>query len=149
VGGPSQGRHWLWDSDQDWGQGLPQLAAWLKAHGTSRVILAYSGPGDPRAYGIEYQDLLSPALITHLYRGEIFADWTGPRYVAIGTKVLQSEPRWLAAWEGKTPTATIAGGTFEIYDITREPESWIWLARFYTVTHRPELAAAMTRLIKE
>jgi hypothetical protein len=143
VGGTSHGSQWLWDSDQDWGQDLPRVAEWMRAEKVAQIILAYSGSADPRAYGIHYQDLLSPALITRVYRGDVFKTWPGRQYVVIGTKVLQSEPRWLAWWRlSRVPSARI-GGTFFIYDITHDNDSKRWLTTFYRMTHRPAFTQSL------
>lgn len=54
-GGPERGGDLLVDSNLDWGQDLPRLAAWLQGHGVSEPInLVYFGTADPRAYGIRY-----------------------------------------------------------------------------------------------
>lgn len=55
VGGPSQGWRYLVDSSLDWGQDLPRVSAWLRAHRRPGEPLYYSlfGAGLPSAYGIE------------------------------------------------------------------------------------------------
>ena len=42
------------DSNMDWGQDLPLLAAWRRDHRTDPLYLSYFGLADPRAYGIDY-----------------------------------------------------------------------------------------------
>jgi hypothetical protein len=44
------------DSNLDWGQDLPTLAAWQRGH-PGDLYLAYFGAADPRAYGIAYTSL--------------------------------------------------------------------------------------------
>jgi 4-amino-4-deoxy-L-arabinose transferase-like glycosyltransferase len=51
-GGPEHGRDYLVDSNLDWGQDLPGLAAWMQKNGVEHVNLAYFGSADPRAHGI-------------------------------------------------------------------------------------------------
>jgi len=63
AGGPAGGHRLLLDSNLDWGQDLPRLAAWMRAHGVGRVQLAYHGSDDPDRYGIVHEDL--PGV--HLY----------------------------------------------------------------------------------
>jgi hypothetical protein len=63
AGGPSGGHRWLADSNLDWGQDLPRLAAWMRAKGIPRVQLAYFGSDDPDRYGIAHDDL--PAWHSH------------------------------------------------------------------------------------
>ena len=57
AGGPDGGHRVLLDSNLDWGQDLPRLAAWMKREGTSRVALAYDGADDPDRLGIVRDDL--------------------------------------------------------------------------------------------
>lgn len=53
AGGPKQGPYLLDDSNIDWGQDLPGLAAWQKKNYGGRPIkLFYNGMADPVAYGI-------------------------------------------------------------------------------------------------
>lgn len=55
VGGSSQGVYHLSDSNLDWGQDLPQLAAYLAANPEAQF--SYFGPGDPVWAGIEQRPL--------------------------------------------------------------------------------------------
>jgi hypothetical protein len=48
---------YLGDSNLDWGQGLPALAARLKEEGSPVIYLAYAGTARPEAYGIEHERL--------------------------------------------------------------------------------------------
>jgi hypothetical protein len=53
AGGPSGGHRYLVDSSLDWGQGLPDLKAWLDAHPTGKPLyLSYFGSDEPRRFGI-------------------------------------------------------------------------------------------------
>ncbi|MDI6756520.1 MAG: glycosyltransferase family 39 protein [Endomicrobiia bacterium] len=54
AGGPSRGHKYLLDSNVDWGQGLGDLAAFLKKRGASEIYLSYFGAADPEYYGIKY-----------------------------------------------------------------------------------------------
>jgi len=56
-GGPAQGRYLLVDSNLDWGQDLPGLAAYLRSHDAGRVHLAYFGLASPDYYGIDWDHL--------------------------------------------------------------------------------------------
>jgi hypothetical protein len=56
-GGSGGGYALLGDSNLDWGQDLPALAAWQKAHPTEKLYLSYFGMADPKAYGIDYVNL--------------------------------------------------------------------------------------------
>ncbi len=55
IGGPSQGYHWLGDSNLDWGQDLKGLKLFMTEHGIPSVRLAYFGTADPDHYGIAYE----------------------------------------------------------------------------------------------
>jgi hypothetical protein len=54
CGGERGGRALLGDSNLDWGQDLPLLAAWQRAHPQTPLYLDYFGTADPSAYGIRY-----------------------------------------------------------------------------------------------
>jgi len=56
-GGTEGGFRLLGDSNLDWGQDLPALAAWRKAHPDGQLYLCYFGMADPRAYGIDFVNL--------------------------------------------------------------------------------------------
>jgi hypothetical protein len=57
AGGPEGGHRWLADSNLDWGQDLPRLADWMKAHGVDAVQLGYFGADAADRYGIGHEDL--------------------------------------------------------------------------------------------
>lgn len=52
IGGPQNGWKYLSDSNLDWGEELPRLAAYVREHKIENVKLAYLGGGDPLFYGI-------------------------------------------------------------------------------------------------
>jgi hypothetical protein len=56
-GGPANGYNLLVDSNLDWGQDLPALAAWLKRSGDPRLKFSYFGSADPAYYGIDCEYL--------------------------------------------------------------------------------------------
>jgi 4-amino-4-deoxy-L-arabinose transferase-like glycosyltransferase len=53
IGGPANGWKYLRDSNIDWGQDLPALAAYMKERGISEVKLHYFGTAEPSSYGIK------------------------------------------------------------------------------------------------
>jgi len=57
CGGERGGRALLGDSNLDWGQDLPLLAAWQRAHPQTLLYLDYFGTCDPSAYGIRYTNV--------------------------------------------------------------------------------------------
>jgi hypothetical protein len=63
AGGRLGGHLVLLDSNLDWGQDLPRLAAWMRARGVASVQLAYHGSDNPDRFGIAHEDLPG----SHLY----------------------------------------------------------------------------------
>ncbi|MGD1277163.1 MAG: glycosyltransferase family 39 protein [Tepidisphaeraceae bacterium] len=57
AGGWRGGAALLSDSNIDWGQELPALARWQRAHPDRQLFLCYFGSADPRYYGIHYVNL--------------------------------------------------------------------------------------------
>lgn len=57
AGGARGGHRVLLDSNLDWGQDLPRLAAWMRQRGVARVQLGYHGSDHPGRLGIEREDL--------------------------------------------------------------------------------------------
>lgn len=57
AGGPEGGHRYLADSNIDWGQDLPRLAAWMRREKVEGIQLGYFGADDPDRYGIVHEDL--------------------------------------------------------------------------------------------
>jgi hypothetical protein len=57
AGGWAGGHRVLLDSNLDWGQDLPRLAAWMRREGVARVQLGYHGSDVPARLGIAHDDL--------------------------------------------------------------------------------------------
>jgi hypothetical protein len=57
CGGSGGGLRLLGQSNLDWGQDLPALAAWQADHPDRQLYLLYWGSADPRYYGIRYINL--------------------------------------------------------------------------------------------
>jgi hypothetical protein len=55
AGGPGRGHLWLDDSNIDWGEGLPQLKAYLDREGIDVVRLHYGGTASPAYHGIRFE----------------------------------------------------------------------------------------------
>lgn len=149
AGGPNHGHHWLADSDQDWGQSLPELAKFLKREGSPGIILCYSGSADPEAYEIYYQDLLSPALVSRKQRNRLLPIEGTKVYLAIGTKVLQIDPdvvHWLT--ETLSPIK-IVDACFVVYDVSSNADIFQRMAHLYRQTGRePEARWAEEKALK-
>ena len=57
IGGPDNGWKYLRDSNIDWGQDLPQLAAYLRKNNLREITLDYFGQDKPEVYGIQWLPL--------------------------------------------------------------------------------------------
>ena len=58
AGGPDRGPYLLDESNIDWGQDLPALAAWQREHGGDEPLrLLYFGSAYPEAYGVRFVEL--------------------------------------------------------------------------------------------
>lgn len=136
AGGPALGYKWLADSDQDWGQSLPELARYVTKEGNPGLILCYSGSADPEAYGLKYQDLLSPALVSRDRKNRLLPLEEKKIYLAISSKVLQIEPeamRWLV---GTLPPKSLVDSCFFVYDLSKAPDVFLRMAHLYQQTGR-------------
>lgn len=70
VGGPTQGWHYLVDSNVDWGQNLPELAEYVRSHHVRGLKLFYFGFDKLRRYGVEDQiEMLAPPWGPDLVQG--------------------------------------------------------------------------------
>jgi len=59
TGGPAGGNRVLADSNLDWGQDLPRLAAWQRRHPEAAPLyFSYFGTSDPVRYGVHAEPLL-------------------------------------------------------------------------------------------
>lgn len=81
IGGPANGRHYLADSNLDWGQDLLRLADYARAHPQESIKLAYTGSALPTKY------LNCKSLPSFLDFGPR-ADLTGGTYVVAVTQLL-------------------------------------------------------------
>ncbi len=57
IGGPSNGYHYLVDSNVDWGQSFKALKTYMDQAGIDQVWLSYYTWIDPAVYGVRYQQL--------------------------------------------------------------------------------------------
>ncbi|MBP7216164.1 MAG: glycosyltransferase family 39 protein [Candidatus Omnitrophica bacterium] len=111
IGGPKNGHLYLRDSNIDWGQDLPLLAAYLKRNHIEEVKMYYFGTADPAQYGIRY---------TKCTREEF--DFPNPVFE---NKVYVISTHWY----GKVPWTTLfnykdrVGYTFFVYDFRQAPQT--------------------------
>jgi 4-amino-4-deoxy-L-arabinose transferase-like glycosyltransferase len=62
AGGSASGWRYLADSNVDWGQDLPALAAWQEEQGHPAMYVIYHGTAPLSAYGVKSQKLGTPPL---------------------------------------------------------------------------------------
>ena len=149
AGGMNGGHRWLADSNLDWGQDLEGLGRLLRSMGSPPIYLSYFGVADPSAYGIR----LVP----------IVRNWNVPREgdavdPAASGRVLYAisatmratvyEPdKTMFDWlKTRTPAATIGGSLF-LYDLTRDPEARMELARLAVRAEAPNAAGLARSLL--
>lgn len=114
----------LSDSNHDWGQGLPELAAWQRRRGNPLLAVWYFGK-DPRIRTLPVRR----KLLQHVRAGtaEDLAAIVGPSYLAVSTTYLYGAPgnpaleRLVGFLRRQRPAARTT--TFLIYDFRRPPES--------------------------
>ncbi|MGB2629691.1 MAG: glycosyltransferase family 39 protein [Candidatus Omnitrophota bacterium] len=104
VGGSTNGYKFLRDSNIDWGQDLPALAAHLKKNNIEYIKLDYFGTADPASYGIDHRPITESE--RRVPSNEVYA---------VSVHRLESV-KWASSRE---PTARIGGSIF-VYDLRRE-----------------------------
>ncbi len=97
TGGPAGGGRVLADSNLDWGQDLPRLAAWQRHHPEATPLyFSYFGTSDPARYGVRAEPLLG--LSPNYPLQSMGPDWaqesTTPRtgWIAISENCLRLVP---------------------------------------------------------
>lgn len=119
AGGARGGLELLSDSNLDWGQDLPALAAWQRQHEDRQLYLSYFGAADPRYYRIHFIEIPG-TLPAH-------PDETTPRRLpkayAISATTLQgtyldlSQTDQLKWYRTHQPTAVLGGSIYVYSDI--------------------------------
>jgi hypothetical protein len=118
AGGERNGINLLADSNLDWGQDLPLLAKWQKAHPDVNLYLSYFGMTDPAAYGIRYRPLVGNYKMGPKPDGKPLQF---PAVFAISASNLQALPKDTEQWAGYrnlTPI-DVLGGTIYLYEIPK------------------------------
>lgn len=110
----------LGDSNLDWGQDLPRLAAWQRSHPNERLYLAYFGQADPAHYGVAATRLPTSGVNEPGTR----LPQPGERAtLAISATHLQGIYIWNRWLEGfyasarRQPPKAILGGTIYLFDV--------------------------------
>jgi hypothetical protein len=126
AGGSRGGLRLLSDSNLDWGQDLPLLAAWQHDHPDVKLYLGYFGSADPAYYGIRYTNI-----------DEGFADGpspqpiVGPAVLAISATTLQGtycrqvagRPTWSTLW--KLKPIDVLGGSIYLFHVPARPDDYL------------------------
>ena len=138
AGGRAGGAAWLADSNLDWGQDLPGLAAELRARGNPVVVLSYFGSDDPAARGLRYVPL---AVVSNVERPGNAALEKGARALLAVSQTNRAavyyRDKALFAWlERRTPVAA-PGGSIFLYDLTDDSEGRSRLAGLLAASGRP------------
>jgi hypothetical protein len=119
AGGSRGGLRLLSDSNLDWGQDLPLLAAWQRKHPGTKLYLAYFGAAEPAWFGVHATNLVdgfaSPQPIN------------SPGVIAISATVLQGTysplrengPYWSVLWKFKP--FEVLGGSIYLFHVPPEP----------------------------
>jgi len=124
AGGTRGGFHILGDSNLDWGQDLPELAAWRRANPHVRLYLCYYGAADPAAHGVvDYINLPGG-----FFLGPPSENVTTPGVIAMSATRLQglymsddlrAAYTRLQNWPVKE---VLPGGTIYLFDSAPPPE---------------------------
>jgi tetratricopeptide (TPR) repeat protein len=146
CGGARGGIHLLADSNLDWGQDLPLLAKWQRAHPEQKLHLAYFGLVDPATYGIQFS-----AFPGHNVSMALAEFSGGPSYLAISAHVLQ-----LSYYNSRlchellaTESVELLGGSIYIYNLWEQPAALSVLGKTLTNSHRySEAIVALERALQ-
>ncbi len=116
-GGPANGRHWLVDSNLDWGQDLIRLKRYVDRHGIRDLAFTYFGTAPPVYYGIPD----SPAPTT----AEVGNPPQFDGIVAVSVTPLQGVyvPPEDFSWLRDREPATRIGYSIHIYDFRKNKDS--------------------------
>ncbi len=101
VGG--QGYRYVRGSDVDWGQGLKELASYLKKNGIQQIALEYFGYTEPAYYGIRYEQLTPQEKIM-----------PAKKVYAISLFYLEH-----VQWSKDIKPTAMVGGSIFVYDLRR------------------------------
>lgn len=135
IGGPARGAKIVADSNLDWGQDLPALAAWQRSH-PGELWLSYFGSADITAHGITYRaapnacphpapasrDMAASARNEKVWLAVSAMNELGVFFGDV------SVYRWL---EGRAPVARL-GHSIGIWDLTHDADGLRQLAALCT-----------------
>jgi hypothetical protein len=114
----------LSDSNLDWGQDLPALAAWHERNPLDPLYFCYFGTTDSAVYGIDYVNLPGGFWLNTTYQ---WPGVRGPGAIAISATLLQgvhvppSLRAYYAPLRGLEPSEVL-GGSIYIYKLPLPPD---------------------------
>ncbi|MBI5210465.1 MAG: glycosyltransferase family 39 protein [Elusimicrobia bacterium] len=123
------GYRYLANSDLEWGQNLPDLAAFWERQGKPGLIVCHFGSAPLEAWGITAQEI--PASRGIPIGTHVLPPARGKEYLAVSAGCRQfmtltlPDGKAIRAWdwlERRTPAAVLAG-TIYVYDVTGDPEA--------------------------
>jgi hypothetical protein len=144
AGGPSNGWHWLVDSNLDWGQDLRGLSDYVRNDGASDVILSYFGFAPAEAAGFPFQDIFGLEMRGH----EPHLNGPEPTKELLAVSATQLQGVYLYDAFGGNPLEwlkdrkpeSVIGHSIFVWDITRDADAHLWLAHTYFISKRPAQA---------
>lgn len=120
-GGSRGGLRLLSDSNLDWGQDLPLLAAWQRAHPAERLYLSYFGACEAEYYGIRCKKLADrPSAGTPAQQIK------GASVIAISATALQgtyNRAYWSDFWSLKP--FDVLGGSIYLFRVPPRPDDYL------------------------
>ncbi|MDE1975885.1 MAG: glycosyltransferase family 39 protein [Elusimicrobia bacterium] len=145
AGGSAGGYRWLADSNLDWGQALPALAAYLRANGNPPIILSYFGSADPAYYGIRY---IALGTITNVERaGDGVRPFRMKRLLfAISATNLDGvyyQDHQTFSWLERRKPIFVAGHAIFVYDLSGDAGARARLGRILSDNGDRRLAEAL------
>ncbi|HWR98209.1 MAG TPA: hypothetical protein VN317_07270, partial [Candidatus Methanoperedens sp.] len=129
VGSQDRAYRYFTDSNVDWGQGLKELAGYLRQERIDGVYLCYFGSADPGYYGIRYLpvrffDGLTPEYAAAVRRGDPSVAALPRTVLAISATNLQAtyypDKQAFSFLRDVTPSAIVAHSIL-VYDLDRHP----------------------------
>jgi hypothetical protein len=117
VGGSRGGLSLLSDSNIDWGQELPALATWQRAHPESQIFLFYFGVIDPHYYRLKYVELpgSNESVNGDAPDGNLRPVFAVSAVALQGTYLSREHAAFYARLRAKQPIAVL-GGSIYLYD---------------------------------
>ncbi|MEK7287822.1 MAG: hypothetical protein AAB091_04625 [Elusimicrobiota bacterium] len=146
AGGPSGGWRYFTDSNNDWGQGLGELARHVKSQGVDCLYLSYFGTGDPNYYGLKYVPVGMVSNAQRTGNSECRPEREKKIYFAVSSTNYQATyfaDRKIFAWLRPLEAEVFLAGSIFLYDLAREPQARQKLAALLELEGRHEQAQGL------